>query len=395
MILLLAGVAVAFVVRPWRHDRASNGITDVPPTTTTTGSTTTSSPSGFAYQPLWPFAAQQEADRWLREDAPGGNWPWRADAEATALIFTQNYLGFTEIDRVTAVNDHGDEAWVDVGHTLPNGENGTVATIHLVRYGTGPNAHWEVVGTRDDRLTVDDAPVRQHGRPGRLGGWRDHRRGREPFTSSCARAPNRPCSASSAASRPAGSPAVVRAGSRERRAARCPHAGSLDRRACRQGRAVCDHRAARGVSTVSMSSRDTPTAATDPKLLLVSMSRKFVSQVAARGIFPHVEHRGSLTVSHEADSSEADHAQPNGPWARCWWSHRALIPDETSVQIAVKPSDRTTPGVPNSMGRLVGPLRPSSGFHGAGPTRRGFGSRCERILSASASSSRARLAPRQ
>ena len=34
----------------------------------------------------------------------------------------------------------------------------------------------------------------------------------------------------------------------------------------------------------------------------------------------------------------------------------------------------------NSIGRLVGPLRPSNGFHGTVPTRRGFGSRCDKDL---------------
>ncbi len=49
----------------------------------------------------------------------------------------------------------------------------------------------------------------------------------------------------------------------------------------------------------------------------------------------------------------------------------------------------------NSICRLVGPLRPRSGFHGTVSARRGFGKRRERIFSASASSSLARLAPRQ
>ena len=135
--------------------------TPVAPSTVTSVSTvtsTTSSPSGFAYQPLWPFAAQQEADRWLREDAPHGISRWHADPEATALNFTQNYLGFSEIDRVTHVDDQGEEAWVSVGYTLPNGEETTAATIHLVRYGTGPNAAWEVVGTEDTTLTVTAPP---------------------------------------------------------------------------------------------------------------------------------------------------------------------------------------------------------------------------------------------
>ena len=48
----------------------------------------------------------------------------------------------------------------------------------------------------------------------------------------------------------------------------------------------------------------------------------------------------------------------------------------------------------NSTGRLVGPLRVAIGFHGAGPARRGFRIRAVRTFRASASSWRARLAPR-
>ena len=114
----------------------------------------TTAPGSFQYVPLWPFASQQEADRWLREDAPRGISPWHADPKTSALNFTRNYLGFSEIDRITHVEEQGEEAWVSVGYTLPNGEHATAATIHLVRYGTGPKAPWEVVGTEDTKLTV-------------------------------------------------------------------------------------------------------------------------------------------------------------------------------------------------------------------------------------------------
>lgn len=109
----------------------------------------------FPYQPLWPFASEEEAHRWLEEDAPSGESPWHADAPATALKFTQNFLGFTEIDRVTAVTIEGDEAWVDIGQPDPNGASVTVATIHLARFGSAPDAPWEVVGTRDDGFTLE------------------------------------------------------------------------------------------------------------------------------------------------------------------------------------------------------------------------------------------------
>jgi hypothetical protein len=115
-------------------------------------------PADFPYLPLWPFAAPEEADRWLRVDAPGGHSPWHADAEATALFFTQNYLGLDEIDRAIASTEQAGEAWVDVGYALPDGKPTTAATIHLARFGTDPGAPWEVVGTRDEALTLDTPP---------------------------------------------------------------------------------------------------------------------------------------------------------------------------------------------------------------------------------------------
>lgn len=110
----------------------------------------------FAFVPLWPFASQSEADRWLAEGAPAGHSPWHADPETTALLFAQNYLGFAEIDRTTAVTEHPAEAWVGVGYALPEGDSTTTAAIiHLSRFGPRPDAPWEVVGTRDDVLTLE------------------------------------------------------------------------------------------------------------------------------------------------------------------------------------------------------------------------------------------------
>ena len=109
---------------------------------------------GVGYQPLWPFASQQEADRWLHENAATGVEPWHADPETTALLFARDYLGFAEIDRTTTVTEHADQAWVGVGYALPNGNLSTAATIHLARFGPAPNAPWEVVGSHDEVLTL-------------------------------------------------------------------------------------------------------------------------------------------------------------------------------------------------------------------------------------------------
>lgn len=54
-----------------------------------------------------------------------------------------------------------------------------------------------------------------------------------------------------------------------------------------------------------------------------------------------------------------------------------------------------TDSISNSITSLVGPVKPSMGFHGAGSTRCRPGRRRARVASASANSRRARFAPRQ
>jgi hypothetical protein len=105
-------------------------------------------------RPLWPFRTLAEAGTWLAT-ADEGHSPWHASAEATALFFTANYLGFTEIDEVTSQDVRADEAWIGVGYRTEGGGLATAAEIHLLRFGSSPDAPWEVVGTRDTTLTLD------------------------------------------------------------------------------------------------------------------------------------------------------------------------------------------------------------------------------------------------
>lgn len=107
--------------------------------------------------PLWPFAALDQAREWERAYAAGGSQPWHLDAEQTALAFTQGYLGFTGIDKaVSTVLTSGRDAHVGVGFLTPAtpAHTTTAAVIHLVRYGSEPDAPWEVVGTADTTLTL-------------------------------------------------------------------------------------------------------------------------------------------------------------------------------------------------------------------------------------------------
>ena len=106
----------------------------------------------FAYQPLWPFTSQADARAW--QENGGGHQPWHTDPDQTALSFTTGYLGFTEINKVISHTISGDDARVTVGFDTEGGQTSTAAVIHLVRYGTGPGAPWEVVGTDDTELTL-------------------------------------------------------------------------------------------------------------------------------------------------------------------------------------------------------------------------------------------------
>ncbi len=107
-------------------------------------------------QPLWPFSTLAQAQAWEQSYVSGGHQPWHVDAGATALAFTQGYLGFAGIDKVTSSTVSGRDAHVGVGFATPSSPPGTStsAVIHLVRYGQDTNAPWEVVGTDDTTFAL-------------------------------------------------------------------------------------------------------------------------------------------------------------------------------------------------------------------------------------------------
>ncbi|GIH66451.1 hypothetical protein [Microbispora siamensis] len=107
------------------------------------------------YQPLWPFADEEQVRDWQESYRSGGHQPWHLDAERTALSFTQGFLGFTDVDRVVKRTVTGADARVSVGiRGEGGGRPGIAAVIHLVRFGTGPDAPWEVVGTDDTTFSL-------------------------------------------------------------------------------------------------------------------------------------------------------------------------------------------------------------------------------------------------
>ena len=170
--LLVAGLALTGCGRG-RAPSAASTTTTAPRVTTSTGpgvttSTTTGStapptttPTGPAgaslggYQPLFPFATPADVETWRRSYEAGGHDPWHLDSGLVAVAFA-GWLGYPQIDTVTGSRTDRTGAHVAVG--FRTGETGdrtsTAAVVHLVRWGSAPDAPWEVVGTDDTTFTV-------------------------------------------------------------------------------------------------------------------------------------------------------------------------------------------------------------------------------------------------
>jgi hypothetical protein len=126
------------------------------PPTSPTPTPTQSAPAAFelGYQPLWPFANLADVKVWQASYRNGGHQPWHLSATATAQAFVAS-LGFTEIDTITSQRTDSDGAHIGVGYVDPNGTKRTAAVLHLVRFGTGTDWPWEVVGSDDTDFSLE------------------------------------------------------------------------------------------------------------------------------------------------------------------------------------------------------------------------------------------------
>lgn len=125
-------------------------VTSRPPGST---ATTTASAGRFSYLPLYPFRSLQDVAAWQSSYRTGGQQPWHLDPGQTVLSFT-NFLGYTNVDTVIGTRMDASGAHVSVGFNNPNGKPVTAAVVHLVRFGTGTDAPWEVVGTDDTDFSM-------------------------------------------------------------------------------------------------------------------------------------------------------------------------------------------------------------------------------------------------
>ena len=164
----LAGAGGAGHRRPHTRPRTTAAPASAPATTAAPSPAPTPVPSG--YVPLFPFGNLAAVRAWQASYASGGRQPWHLNADQTALAFTQGYLGFSQINKVAAHTVSGGDARVTVGLTLPNGQVNHAAIIHLVKFGPGKNAPWEVAGTDDTTLTLDPRSLASATSPVRIGG---------------------------------------------------------------------------------------------------------------------------------------------------------------------------------------------------------------------------------
>lgn len=133
-----------------------------PPATSpgsTTTTTTTPVPAIAPYLPLFPFASAADVAVWQDAYRSGGHQPWHLDAGETAVAFA-GWLGFDGIDTVTGTRTDDTGAHVSVGFHTEESTTGTstAAVVHLVRWGAGVDAPWEVVGTDDTTFSLLQPP---------------------------------------------------------------------------------------------------------------------------------------------------------------------------------------------------------------------------------------------
>jgi len=124
-------------------------------TSTTSTSTTVPVPGLGSYLPLAPFASYQEVLSWEQSYRTGGHQPWHLDAGETALAFAAD-LGFPQINKVVATRSDSTGEHVSIGFYVggPSKTTTSSAIVHEVRWGSGSDAPWEVVGTDDTTFSL-------------------------------------------------------------------------------------------------------------------------------------------------------------------------------------------------------------------------------------------------
>lgn len=160
LLLLLVAAGCAAAGSPPTASPTDGSGTAGPSASTSTApapSRNNAAPHDSTFRLLWPFQDEAAAAAWQSAYREGGHQPWHLDPAATASGFAEA-LQLEGVDRTTSEQVTKDQAWIGIGYARPDGSTATAAVVHLVRIGSDADAPWEVVGTRDDTLTLDTPP---------------------------------------------------------------------------------------------------------------------------------------------------------------------------------------------------------------------------------------------
>ena len=157
--LAAAVIAAVILVPKLTHeppDTITAGPSGATSTTTAPTTSTTAAPVPFTFQPLFPFKSTDDATQWQATSAKRSTDAWHLDAGQTAVRFSRDFLGYSDVNKVTStMMDANGGAHVGVGYVIPDaGRTSTAAIVHLSRIGAGTDSPWEVVGTDDRDLTL-------------------------------------------------------------------------------------------------------------------------------------------------------------------------------------------------------------------------------------------------
>jgi hypothetical protein len=165
VIVIVVGIAVGFASSRGGGGHAPAAATSTPPPTTPSAPTSSTAPtptstsssgssSPITFSPghlaLWPFTSTGEELDWQSAYASSGTDAWHLDADATAIRFATDYLGFADMNTVTSREAVSGTIEIGVGFGEPG--NATAAVITLERSST--SSPWEATGATSSALSI-------------------------------------------------------------------------------------------------------------------------------------------------------------------------------------------------------------------------------------------------
>jgi hypothetical protein len=161
IVAVIVGIAIGFTMTRsgTRHAPAAVTTTTQRPAPSSTPDPTASPSSNGSISPivfspgqlaLWPFTSTRDEVSWQSAYQASGVDAWHLDADATAVKFATDYLGFTNMSTVTSRTEGSAKVEIGVGFGPPG--NATAAVITVQR--SSSDAPWEATGATSPVLSI-------------------------------------------------------------------------------------------------------------------------------------------------------------------------------------------------------------------------------------------------